>query len=167
MHTGNSAISCDTSKAYLMSCSSIIKGAVWRGVCFVGLVFWFVFFSFSFWCVCCYVVFFFLILGDFRTKNWMMVVELLFSLHRKMECAFHCWILAGFSTYDKSLICLFLNWIRKNAVRMIWMRRTMKAFREKKATRRKPALFFKTSPNQKGNKGCEQRKRQKMYVGAR
>lgn len=160
MHIGNSAISCDTSKAYLMSCSSIIKGVVWRVllVWVFGLVFFF---------LVCVLLCFFLILGDFRTKNRMMVVELLFSLHRKMECAFHCWILAGFSTYDKSLICPFLNWIRKNAVRMIWVRRTMKAFREKKATRRKPALFFKSSPNQKGNKGCEQHKRQKMYVGAR
>lgn len=72
--------------------------------CFVGLVFWFGFFLFG---VCAVSFWFFLILGDFRTKNRMMVVELLFPLHRKMECAFHCWILAGFSTYDKSLICLF------------------------------------------------------------
>lgn len=50
---------------------------------------------------------------------------------------FHCWILAGFSTYDKSLIYLFMNWIKKNAVRMLWVRRMMKASHEKKATRRK------------------------------
>lgn len=90
------------------------------------------------------------------------MVELLFSLHTRMECAFT----VGFWLVLVPVINPLLNWIRKNAVRMICVRRMMKACHKKKATRGKLFCFNffvkNQAPNRKALKECEQHTREKM-----
>lgn len=90
-----------------------------------------------------------------------MMLELLLSLHTKTECAFT----VGFWLVLVPVIISLLNWIRKNAVRMICVRRMMKACHKKKATRGKLFCFnfFKNqAQNRKALQECEQHTREKM-----
>lgn len=64
------------------------------------------------------------------------MVELLFSLHTKMECAFT----VGFWLVLIPGINPLLNWVRKNAVSVICVR-MMKVCHKKKAPRRKLFCF--------------------------
>lgn len=87
------------------------------------------------------------------------MVELLFPFLTKMKCAFtvRFWLVLvpGINP--------LLNWIRKNVVRMICVRRMM-VCRKKKATRKKlfKFFYFNQAHNRKALKKCEQHKREKM-----
>lgn len=88
-------------------------------------------------------------------------MKLLLSIYTKMECAFT----VGFWLVLVRGINPLLNWMRKNAVRMIYVRRTVKAHHEKKATRRKLFCFNflkNQAQKRKALKKCEQHKREKM-----